>query len=498
MDTTRRDFLKLLGGAVIGAAASDALVGTLRAYAGSAALPVSADPDLHFLNRISWGASPEDLARLRQIGRAAWLEEQLAPETLADPGGDSVLAELPILLLDRNAVHSIGFDGRVYAANVKGMIGRAVHSRRQLYERMVEFWTDHFNIPNSDLQHDLLIMHREVIRRHALGKFRDLALGVAQSPAMLYYLDQASSTQEHPNENYARELLELHTLGVDGGYNERDVQEAARALTGWTVFDGTRTGFIFDPSTHDTEAKTVLGHTMPAGRGIEDGLHLLSIVTHHPSNAHFICRKLCVRFVSDHPPEALVQSAAALWEATDGEIVPVLRHIFTSSEFEQSAGLKLRRPLDFFIGALRVTGTHIHEDWLMEWMLQELAQLPYAWNPPDGYPDSAEAWISSGGLLARWNTAMALTHMAWSEGDSGMSTRLDQRIGNPATVGELVNAVAERTFGSAELPAEPLASFVEYASDGQGADVAVTPGLLASKLGTLFGLMLASPLYQWR
>lgn len=498
MDTTRRDFLKLLGGVVVGAAASDAMLGTLRAYAGSAELPVSSDPDLHFLNRISYSVLPEDLARLRQIGRSAWLEEQLAPESLADPGGDAVLVDLPILSLDRRAVHSLGFDGRVHASIVEGMVWRAVHSSRQLHERMAEFWTDHFNIPASDLAHDVLIMHRDVIRKHALGKFRDLALGVAQSPAMLYYLDQTYSTQEHPNENYARELLELHTLGVDGGYTERDVQEAARALTGWRVNDGTDTGFYFDSSIHDTEAKVILGHDMPAGRGIEDGLHLLSIVTNHPSTARFICRKLCVRFVSDDPPESLVDSAAAVWQANDGAIVPVLRHIFTSDEFMQSAGQKLRRPLDFFIGALRATQTRFQENWLLYLMLEDLSQLPYGWNPPDGYPDSAEAWISSGGLLARWNTAMALTHAAWSEEDAGMTTRLDQLIGSPATVGELVDAVAERTFGTADLPAEALTPFVDYASDGQGADIALTPGLIASKLGTLFGLMLASPLYQWR
>ncbi|HYO87527.1 MAG TPA: DUF1800 domain-containing protein, partial [Candidatus Limnocylindrales bacterium] len=498
MTTTRRDFLKLLGGAVVGTTASDALLGTLRAYAGSADLPVSADPALHFLNRISYGVLPEDLAHLREIGLAAYLEAQLAPEMLADPAGDEVLADLPILLLDRNAVHSIGFDGRVHRSITEGMVWRAVRSSRQLHERMVEFWTDHFNIPASDLAHDVLIMHREVIRRHALGSFRDLALGVAQSPAMLYYLDQAYSTQEHPNENYARELLELHTLGVDGGYTEQDVQEAARALTGWTVFDGTETGFYFDPSTHDSEAKVILGHEMPAGRGIEDGLHLISILTNHPANARFICHKLCVRFVSDDPPEPLVESAAQVWQAHDGALVPVLRHIFTSNEFNQSAGLKLRRPLDFFIGALRVTQTRFQEDWLAEVMLQDLSQLPYGWNPPDGYPDTAEAWISSAGLLARWNTAMALSHVAYSEEDAGMTTRLDTLIGSPSTAGELVNAVAQRTFGTADLPADVLTAFVDYASDGEGADAALTPGRLASKLGSLFGLMLASPLYQWR
>ena len=498
MNTTRRDFLKGLGAAFAGVTLGDAWLGSLQAFAGSADLPTASDPDLHFLNRIGWSARPEDLERLRAISQSAWLEEQLAPETLDDPEGDEVRRQFPILGLDRRAVHSLGFDGRVYFAVVRGMVELAVHSRRQLNERMVEFWTDHFNIPASDLQHDVLVMQNQVIRRHALGRFRDLAIGVAQSPAMLTYLDQAYSTAEHPNENYARELLELHTLGVDGGYTETDVKEAARALTGWTVNNGTDTGFYFDPETHDSEPKTILGHDLPAGRGIEDGLHLLSIVVNHPATARYLCHKLCVRFVRDDPPEALVEELAAIWQANDGDVKPVLRALFTSEAFRDSAGLKLRRPLDFFIGALRATETRIQQDWLMQSLMEDLGQVPYGWNPPDGYPEEAAAWISSAGLLARWNTAMALTHSAWSEPDTGMTTRLDRLVGEPQTVREMVSAVARRVFGTDALPEDALAAFTDYASDGEGPDAPVTPGRLGGRLATLFGLMLASPLYQWR
>jgi len=494
MQSSRRDFFKWVGGTLAVATTGDAM----RAHA-SPPLSASDDPGLHLLNRLSYGVLPEEVARLNQIGLEAYLEEQLAPDTLADPAVDDLMWTLPILSLDRKAIHTLGFDGRVYNSVIQGMTLRAVLSRRQLYERMVEFWTDHFNIPASDdLVHDLAIMHRDVIRKHALGNFRNLVMGTAQSPVMLYYLDQTYSEKDHPNENYARELLELHTLGVDGGYTEQDVKEAARALTGWRVNDATETGFYFDPSIHDTDAKTFLGHTMPAGRGIEDGLHLLSIVVNHPETARFLCKKLCIRFVSDAAPESLIESATQVWSDNDGDIVPVLRHIFLSAEFMQSVGQKFRRPLDFFVGAMRVTNTRIQNLWTMFELLNDLAQIPYDWAPPDGYPDVARAWLGSSGLLARWNVAMTLTHSAYSDPDAEMTNRLDLFIGTPATVGILVDEVAMRVFGTSVLPEADYATFIDFTSDGAGESAPVTPKLIANKLGTLFGLMLASPLYQWR
>jgi len=287
-------------------------------------------------------------------------------------------------------------------------------------------------------------------------------------------------------------------LGVDGGYTEQDVKEAARALTGWRVNDATETGFYFDPSIHDTDPKTFLGHTMPAGRGIEDGLHLLSIVVNHPETARFLCKKLCIRFVSDAAPESLIESATQVWSDNDGDIVPVLRHIFLSAEFMQSVGQKFRRPLDFFVGAMRVTNTRIQNLWTMFELLNDLAQIPYDWAPPDGYPDVARAWLGSSGLLARWNVAMTLTHSAYSDPDAEMTNRLDLFIGTPATVGILVDEVAMRVFGTSVLPEADYATFIDFTSDGAGESAPVTPKLIANKLGTLFGLMLASPLYQWR
>lgn len=463
----------------------------------------SNDPLLHLLHRATWGPRPDDVAYARSLGYEAWLDEQLQPEQIDDSQVEARLQKLPILSMDRHTLYSLeDYEYRCMQASVQGMITRAVYGRRQLYERVVEFWADHFNVSGEDdVAAENVIYQRDVIRRHALGKFRDLLYAVAKSPAMLIYLDNYVNYAEAPNENYARELLELHTLGVDGGYTEQDVKEIARALTGWTVHPRTRTGFWFDAGEHDDGPKTVLRHELPAGRGLEDGLHVLHIVANHPATARFISFKLARRFVSDNPPESLVDGMVQVWQETDGDIRAILRYLFLSDEFRGSAGQKFRRPLDFFIGALRAAGTEIRENWMLEEMLTALGQIPYGWHPPDGYPDVAPAWMTTNGLLARWNTAMRLTHSAFSDaGDTGwglMNTGLWAKIGNPQTAVQLVDAAAEQIFG-APLPPADAAEFVHYVTDGAGGDTAVTAHLLSRKLASLYGLMLASPQYQWR
>ena len=317
---------------------------------------------------------------------------------------------------------------------------------------------------------------------------------------MLTYLDNFINVAEAPNENYAREVMELHTLGVAGGYTETDVKEVARAFTGWTVHNGTRTGFYFDANAHDSQPKQILGHTLPGGRGLEDGLHVLSILAEHPATAHYLCTKLCIRFVSDTPPASLVDSLTAIWQQSGGNIKTVLRALFLSSEFQNSVGQKFKRPLDFFIGALRATGTRIHDWWALEQMVQQLGQPPYGWHPPDGYPDVAGAWQNTGGLLARWNIAMQLTHGAYEDvyGDGySLSTNLYERIGTPETAVQLVDVVATQILGT-PLKGKAQVEFVAYVTDGADEETAVTPHLLARKLASLYGLMLASPYFQWR
>lgn len=462
------------------------------------------DPMHHLLNRITWGTRPEELARGRDIGYAAYLEEQLNPDWLDDSTLDAQLQDRPIYAMDRHALYDLqDYESRIYRVMIEGLLLRAVRSQRQLLERMVEFWSDHFNVSLDDWMPDQLLYQRETIRPHALGHFRDLLIATAKSPAMLVYLDNYVNVASHPNENYARELLELHTLGVDGGYTELDVKEVARAFSGWTVHNRTRSGFYFNAGEHDFEAKTVLGHELPAGRGLEDGLHVLSLLAHHPATARFICTKLCVRFVSDTPPATLVDQLVQVWQENDGEIRAVLRALFLSDEFPAAAGQKLRRPLEFFVGLLRSTGAEIREWWALWEMLQSLGQMPYGWHPPNGYPDVAAAWLSTNGLLARWNIAMRLTHGAYEDPYGlgwGTTAPLRERIGDPQTIGQLVDEVAAQVFG-APLVGTDRAQFVAYVAENEdvaAADQPLTGFTLARKLGSLFGLMLASPQFQWR
>ncbi|HHJ06276.1 MAG TPA: DUF1800 domain-containing protein, partial [Anaerolineae bacterium] len=403
-------------------------------------------PALHLLNRITWGPRPEEAERAEKIGLSAYLDEQLNPQSIDDSQLEAKLKALPLLQVkDRRALYALDdYEWRVYQTLARAMLRRAIHSKRQLQERMTEFWTDHFNISANDVDYapDLLALHA-FFRQNALGSFRDLLFASAKSPAMLVYLDNFVNVKGAPNENYARELMELHTLGVDGGYTERDIKEVARAFTGWTIHPKTPDGFYFDPEEHDAGVKKILGHTLPAGRGIEDGLHVLSIVANHPSTAQFVCRKLCVRFVSDDPPAALVARLAQTWRQSGGQLRPVLRQLFLSAEFQQSAGQKFRRPLDFLVGVLRASGAEIWQKWVLEEIVLQLGQLPYGWPTPDGYPDTAPAWMSTNGLLARWNTAMRLTHAAYSDPEEGgVTVDLYARIGQPKTVSELVDAVA--------------------------------------------------------
>ncbi len=489
MQTSRRTFLKLSGAALAASLVSPGL-----ARANERARRV--DPELHLLNRVTWGPRPEEVRHVRKEGMKRYLERQLHPERIDDAEADAKLRELPILAMDRRTAHRLSdYRNRCRDALVAGMVLRATHSKRQLLERMVDFWTDHFNVPSRDLEPEVVVFQRK-IRAHALGTFRDLLFATAQSPAMLIYLNNRSNEAENPNENYARELLELHTLGVDGGYSESDVKEVARALTGWTVDDRAASGFYFRAGTHDTGEKHVLGHTLPADRGIEDGLHVLDIAVNHPSTARFLCTKLCTKFVSDEPPHNLVESAARVWVRTGGSIKEVLRHIFSSEDFAASAGQKLRRPLEFFVGARRATSTEIHDDDKMRKLLEDLAHIPYGWEPPDGYPDTAAAWLTSSNLLARWNVASALTHEAYSVKDAKLSTELFARAGHPSSVAELVDNVANQVFAR-RLEEDERAPFVAFASDDEGGDAPISPHLLARKLAPLYSLMLASPAYQW-
>jgi uncharacterized protein (DUF1800 family) len=312
-------------------------------------------------------------------------------------------------------------------------LARAVSGERQLEEVMTDFWENHFSVYTGKGLTRLFVpaYDRTVIRPRAMGRFRDLLGAVARSPAMLFYLDQFQSTVDTShtplrsarsprmraarrgrglNENFARELLELHTLGVDGGYTQRDVIEVARALTGWTMNPRQGAEFVFRPEIHDADPKAVLGHRLAGGRGIEDGEEVLDLLARHPSTARFIARKLAVRFVSDDPPAALVERASATFRRTDGDIRETVRTIVTSPEFFSRAAYraKVKSPFELVASALRALGARPDTTPRSAQMVAFLGAPIFGRQAPDGWPETGEAWMNAGAILNRINFGLAL------------------------------------------------------------------------------------------
>ncbi len=555
---------------------------------------------LHVLNRLGFGARPGDVERVRKLGLENYIEQQLAPEKIADAAAEAKLRNLPSYWMttaelyrkypqpgrllralerqgrlpadladarenrtqgageaskpkagakgnaadamsnDAQAAMTAGATGaskdearrdyrqaiqeyyrqnnllqpaRITAELQSSRILRAAYSERQLQEVLVDFWTNHFNVyANKGADRWLLVSYdRDTIRPHTLGKFKDLLLATAQSPAMLFFLDnyqsvspaagrgaarmrprvkrfsemlaipqaggeagaepqggqrrrmnrrrqlrrEAANAQEAApetaaaqqgqmpaeqaqtppapnqprrmrrgiNENYARELMELHTLGVDGGYTQKDVQEVARCFTGWTIFDprgaGAATGitnperagtFFFNPRLHDDGEKLVLGHKIPAGGGINDGMMVLDILSKHPSTAKFIATKLARRFVSDNPTPALVERIASAYKKSDGDIRTTLRAIFSSPEFNapENYRAKIKTPFELAISAVRSLGGETTGAPALHRWIARMGEPLYQYQAPTGYPDTAEHWVNTGALLERMNFALAL------------------------------------------------------------------------------------------
>jgi len=298
---------------------------------------------------------------------------------------------------------------------------RAIYSDHQLEELLVDFWYNHFNVflnKGAD-RYMIPTYERESIRPHVFGKFHDLLLATAESPAMLFYLDNWQSVgpgqknKRGLNENYGRELLELHTLGVEGGYTQQDVIEVARCFTGWTIA-GRRKGGVFEynDKVHDKGAKTVLGHAITAGGGMEDGLRVLDILAHHPSTARFLSLKLAKRFVADDPPPTLVNRMAETFVKSDGDLREVMRTMLRSPEFwsEGAYRAKVKTPFEMIASAVRATNADVTSAFLLSNELQKLGEPLYRKIEPTGYSSANAEWISSAGLLDRMNFGLALAH----------------------------------------------------------------------------------------
>src|SRR5262245_17149791 len=488
---------------------------------------------IHLLNRIAYGPRPGDVERVRQMGIDKYIDQQLHPERIDDNSVQARLANYPSLHMSLTDIQEKypppqvlgrqlglrqgknmpvlppgeGADEnakREYRQQVTAYyqennlrppqfllqelqaqrIIRAAYSERQLQEVMTNFWFNHFNIFwAKNLDRNLTTDYEmNVIRPRTMGKFQDLLLATAKSPAMLVYLDNFQSTspdaqmpnanqmrrraaqqrpgfggfgnprlnnpnyrnqqidremqreqanqqrqQQRPqaqvpagggrrkpgiNENYAREIMELHTLGVEGGYTQKDVQEVARCLTGWTL-DRPRQGtqFVFSPFMHDNGEKIVLGHKIPAGGGIKDGEMVIDILAHHPSTAKFISTKLVRRFVSDTPPQSLVDRVAAVYTKTDGDIREMLRTILTSPEFnsKEAYQAKIKSPFELAVSAVRALGADVVVPLQTAQFIAKMGEPLYLYQAPTGYPDRADQWVNTGSLLERLNFGLALT-----------------------------------------------------------------------------------------
>jgi uncharacterized protein (DUF1800 family) len=286
---------------------------------------------------------------------------------------------------------------------------------------MVDLWFNTFNVFAGKQEEAALLpaYQEQALRPNALGNFGELLEATAHSPAMLIYLDNWRSAVPRPkqnrgiNENYARELLELHTLGVDGGYTQQDVVEVARCFTGWTVESPQQDPrFVFKPGMHDFGRKVVLGHVIAPGHGVEDGAQVLRILEEHPSTARFIARKLARRFVSDDPPAALVERVAHVYAQSRGDLRSMLRAVFESPEFWSRAALKakVRSPLELVAGAVRALDATVDDPAALAKAVARIGEPLYAAQPPTGYPDLAQTWLSSGALLARIDFGLQLAN----------------------------------------------------------------------------------------
>ena len=503
------------------------------------ALPAGPGLAVHLLTRAAHGAAPGDVAAFQALGATdgqrldAWLDQQLdaglddsACEQRIAAGGYTTLAKSIAELWsdhvrDRGGLGLDGYPHRYYpcAETECARLLRATYSRRQLFERVVGFWHEHFNVLGWEFNIAPLFAHydRDVIRPHAFGNFRQMLEAVAKAPAMLQYLDNKSSKAGGFNENFARELCELHTLGAqnyypgndpglvprDGnhvplGYCDNDVYEAARALTGWTMRDGHwefpatpdfDTGeFYYHGDWHDVAGKYFLGtYLLPNQAAMKDGRDVLDILCRHAGTASHLCRKLCRHFVADEPPEALVASAAAVWQQhwqSPDQIPRVLRHILGSQAFADSHGAKVKRPWDVLVHALRATGAEIapvpYGDWNpygnLVSLLQQTGNRPFAWPTPDGYPDTASRWTSVSSLAQTWRLMSRLLELREPGAPEGTGYLCDvvqatnQALAAPLrTASVIVDYWIERIFGQ-PIGTDRRRQAIDFLRQDAGAD----------------------------
>lgn len=474
-----------LVGAAVGATAAKAAVASPPAVSALG----DADPSAlitKLVRRATFGPHRAELALARSMGYEAYLESQLNPDLIDDSDCDARISGLSTLTRIYAEIYQNPMS-QVVNELTEAAIVRAIYSKRQLFERVVEFWTDHFNIDvnKENCAWLKVVDDRDVIRANALGRFSDLLAASAFSPAMLVYLDNHISVAGNPNLNYARELMELHSLGVDGGYTEEDVIDVARCFTGWQVYPNSfgfpLAGiFRYNGSQHDNGEKRVLGHVIAPGGGIQDGLTVLQILSDHPSTARFISRKLCKRFLGYAPSESLVQTVTNVFVNTGGNIGQMLRTILAPQHIAE-ASPKFKRPFHAFVSAVRATGSQVNSTSSFRTQLRTAGHLTFNWTSPDGYPDSLDFW---GGLvLPRWNFGAQMMNSSLS----GIVPATAAFFSGASTPAELIARIDDDMFGG-ELETADREAILGY--------LTIDPAS-ASRRAESLGLAIGSPSFQW-
>lgn len=494
MSLSRRDFVKLTSLIAAGAAAGGAcspLYGELSgAFRDPRAWPGTEAATFRGLSRMTFGPTVREVERVTEIGLAGWLEEQLSPGSMDDGAAELLVRRYETLTMEANAL-AVRDREDVLRQLRAALLQRVIYSRRQLLERWVEFWSDHFNISvdKGDCWYLKVVDDRQVVRKHALGRFGDLLLASAHSPAMLVYLDNQANEARAPNENYAREVMELHTLGVDGGYTQADVMQLARCLTGWTVKDHFWEGeFTFKEDLHDRSQKRVMGLKIePAGE--DEAVQVMSHLVSHPATVHHLARKLVGRFVGDQPEKTapeVVGMVAQSFARSNGDLMATARTLFLDGLLPRLDQLphKYKRPMDFVTSSLRALAAHSNGGSALQDHLAAMGHLPYAWPTPDGAPDDAQSW--SGNLLPRWQFALQLAQGELEGTEIDLTAMAEVEA---VDQDGLLDVLSRRLLGVA--PSKSLEAAAEAAQEESGGEEEAYSKLLVAGL-------LASPGFQWR
>lgn len=485
---SRRRFFALGAGAVAtvaGASALDAQFGVPRSKPVNKPLPSGVRPDpsvdwrdpvLRLVRRVTMGLEPNEVALARQLGYAGYLDYHLNAAAIDDTTVQTRIAtQMPLLSQTADQLR-VADGGELYNQLADAALYRAAFSKRQLYERMVEFWTDHFNILYDKVGHFKAVDDRVVIRPHALGKFPDMLRASARSAAMLYYLDQASSRADGgrtPNQNYAREIMELHTMGADGGYTQNDVAQLSRIFTGWSISYNPGT-FNFISSWHDLGSKSFLGTTFPAlatnstaAVRMAEGDTAITMLLNHPSTARYVSLKMAKWLLAYDPPQAVVDETAAVFTATGGDIKAMVRTILSGKNL-MAAPAKYKRPFHLVASALRGMNAEVTNIRPMRQRLDGLDMSPFYWEQPDGFPDKVSWW--SGLVSQRWNFSTYI---------SNRNSATDTRINSLATfrtpqdnAAGVIAQINTRMFGG-EMPAALRTSLQGYLQAGTYNDARV-------------------------